>query len=175
MICDWVNLYHMYLFRLILQAKSFVLFYLWYSSCFKVKCWIHTCHKRCSHIAMRILILLDHWGCHVNSFPTSVLLQVDPIIFNIRRINSKFSHRCLFHPSPSCLCFPTLFFKDSDFLIKYPFYWCEASSFFSFNVLIRWFPKKMLNSFKFIILHCCFFSGGSNSSFRYSSYSFPRF
>ena len=28
--------------------------------------------------------------------------------FNIRKINSKFSQRCLFHPSPSCLCFPAV-------------------------------------------------------------------
>ena len=62
------------LFRLILQAKSFVLFYLWYSSCFKVKCWIHTFPKRCFHIAMWILILLDHRGRHVNSFSTGALL-----------------------------------------------------------------------------------------------------
>ena len=69
------------LFRLILQAKSFVLFYLWYSSCFKVKCRIHTFHKWCSHISMGVLILLDHWGCHVNSFPNRcVSLQVDLII-----------------------------------------------------------------------------------------------
>ena len=53
-------------------------------------------------------------------------LQVDLIIFNIRKINSKSSQRCSFHPFPSCLCFPALpplfFFKDSDFLIEYPFY-----------------------------------------------------
>ena len=67
LVCDWVIL-TTYLFRLILQAKSFVLFYLWYSSCFEVKCWIHTFPKWCSHIAMWILILLDHRVCHVNSF-----------------------------------------------------------------------------------------------------------
>ena len=57
-------------------------------------------------------------------FNRCVSLQVVSIFFNIRKINSKFSHRCLFHPSPSCLCFPALppfFFKDSDFLIKYHF------------------------------------------------------
>ena len=60
--------------------------------------------------------------------------QVDLIIFNIRKINSKFSQRCLFHLSPSCLCFPALppfFFKDSDFLIMYPFIYVK--SLHSFN------------------------------------------
>ena len=124
MIWDWVNLYHMYLFRLILQANPLFCFYLWYSSCFDVKCWFHTFFKWCSHISMGVLILL------IIEIVMSILsnrcasLQVDPIIFNIRKINSKFSQRCLFHPSPSCLSFtalPPFFFKDSDFLIMYPF------------------------------------------------------
>ena len=124
MIWDWVNLYHMYLFRLISASQSFVLFYLWYSSCFEVKCWIHTFPKCCSHIAMWILILL------IIEVVMSILsnrcdsLQDDPIIFPIRKINSKSSQRYLFHPSPSFLCFPALppfFFKGPDFLIKYPF------------------------------------------------------
>ena len=95
-------------------------------------------------------------------------LQLDPIIFNICKFNSKYSHWCLFHSSQVVFVFSTLpsfLFEDSDFLIKYPFYSCEVSSFFSFNVLIRWFPMKMLNSFKFIILHSLFFSSGFNSSF----------
>ena len=125
MIWDWVNLYHMYLFRLILQAKSFVLFYLWYSSCFEVKCWIHTFHKRCSHIAMWILILLDHRGRHVNSFPTGAFsLQVDPIIFNIREINSKLFSMVFVSSAPRCLCFsrpPTLFLQGLRFLNQVSF------------------------------------------------------
>ena len=125
MIRDWVNLYHMYLFRLILQAKSFVLFYLWYSSCFEVKCWFHTFPKRCSHIPMWILILLIYRDCHPNSISNRCAsLQDDPIILPICKINSKFSQRCLFHPSQVVFVFPALlpfFLKDSDFLIKYPF------------------------------------------------------
>ena len=74
------NLYHMFV-PAYSASQSFVLFYLWYSSCFDVKCWIHTFPKRCSHIAMWILILLDHRGRHVNSFPKlCASLQVDPII-----------------------------------------------------------------------------------------------
>ena len=100
-------------------------------------------------------------------------------LVNIRNIYYQFFSMVFVSSVQSCLCFPThpllFFFKDSDILIKYPSYWCEVSSFFSFNVLIQWFPMKMLNSFKFIILHCCFFSGGFNSSFRCWSYPFPRF
>ena len=119
----WI-LYHMYLFWLISASQSFVLFYLWYSSCFEVKCWIHTFPKRCSHIAMWILILLI--------IEVVMLILFQPACFsssasnhsNICEINSKVSQWHPFHLSPSCLCFPALppfFFKDSDFLIMYPF------------------------------------------------------
>ena len=67
------NLYHMFV-PAYSASQYFVCFELWYSSYFEVKCWIHTFPKRCSHIAMWILILLDHRGRHVNSFPTGVLL-----------------------------------------------------------------------------------------------------
>ena len=123
MIWDWVNLYHMYLFRLILQAKSFVLFYLWYSSCFKVKCWFHTFQAVFSYF-YGSTNPFDHRDCHVNSFQPVCFSSSGSDHFNICEINSKFSQRYPFHPSPSCLCFPALppfFFKDSDFLIMYPF------------------------------------------------------
>ena len=51
-------------------------------------------------------------------------LRDDPIILPIRKINSKFSQRCLFRSSQVVFVFPhppTLFFKDSFILIKYPF------------------------------------------------------
>ena len=163
------------LFRLILQAKSFVLFYLWYSSCFEVKCWIHTFPKRCSHIAMWIPILL------ITEVVMSILsnrcasFQVDPIISTFAR--SSLSFPTLFVSSvPKLALFsrpPTLFLQGLRFLNHVSFYLWEVSSFFSFNVLIRWFPMKMLNSFKFIILCSFFFSGGFNSSFRCWLYSFP--
>ena len=150
------NLYRMYLFRLILQVKSFVLFYLWYSSCFEVKCWIHTFHKRCSHIAMRILIpliieivmstifqtgvFLSKWSRSFSTFARSILSFLNGVSF-IRPKLSLFSRP------------PTLFLQGLRFLNHVSFYLWEVSSLFSFNVLIRWFPMKMLNSFKFIILH----------------------
>ena len=107
------NLYHM-LFRLILQAKSFVLFHLWYSSCFEVKCWIHTFPKRCSHIAMWILILFDHWGYHVNSFRTGVFL--------FKWIRS------LQHPQDHLLGFPTLFVSS---VLKLPLFFPPTHPFSS--------------------------------------------
>ena len=73
-------------------------------------------------------------------FNRRVSLQVDPITSTSARPIIISSQRCLFHPSPSCLCFPALppfFFEDSHFLIKYQFYSCEDSSFFPVNVLIR--------------------------------------
>ena len=101
-----------------------VLFLLWYSSCFEVKCWFHTFPKWCSHISMWILILHDNRDCHVNSFQPACLSSSGSIHFNIHKINSKSSQRYLFHPSQVVFVFPVLppfFFKDSDFLIKYPF------------------------------------------------------
>ena len=86
-------------------------------------------------------------------------------LFNIRKINSKFSQRCLFHLPQVAFVFPALppfFFKDSDFLIKYPFYSCEVSSFLFVNVLTRWFSCRCSTSSIFSIL---FFSGGFNSNF----------
>ena len=75
--------------------------------------------------------------------------------FNIRKINYQF-FSTVFVSSVSKLPLfsrpPTLFLQGLRFLNHVSFYLWEVSSFFSFNVLIRWFPMKMLNSFKFIIL-----------------------
>ena len=91
------NLYHMFVPAYSL-SQSFVLFYLWYSSCFEVKCWIHTFPKRCSHTPMWILILLDHRGRHGNFFfYRRASLQVGPIISTFTR---------------SPLSFPTLFISS---------------------------------------------------------------
>ena len=137
-------------------SQSFVLFYLWYLSCFKVKCWIHTFPKRCSHIAMWILILLDHRGRHVNSSPTGVLLF--KWIRSFQHLWDQFQVFSTVSVSsvPKLPLFshsPTLFLQGLRFLNHVSFYLREVSLFFSFDVLIRWFPMKMLNSFKFIILH----------------------
>ena len=133
-------------FRLILQAKSFVLFWVVVFELLRCQVLIHTFPKWCSHISMGLLILLDHWGCHVNSFPNQfVSLSSGSDHFNICKINSKFSQRCLFHPSQVVFVSrpPILFFfKDSDFLIKVSFCWWEVSPFFCVNVLIWWFPGR---------------------------------
>ena len=165
------------LFRLILQANPLFCFELWYSSCFNVKCWFHTFSKRCSHISMGVLILL------IIEIVMSILsnrcasLQVDPIIStSARSILSFLNGIHSICPKLPLFSRPTtLFLQGLRVRNQVSIYSCEVYSLFSINVLIRWFPMKMLNSFKFIILHCCFFSGGSNSSFRCWSYPFPHF
>ena len=62
--------------------------------------------KRCSHTSMWILILLVHRDCHVNSFQPVCFSSSGSDHFNICKINSKFSHRCLFHPSQVAFLFP---------------------------------------------------------------------
>ena len=99
-------------------------------------------------------------------FNRCVSLQVDPFIFNIRKIQSQFSQRCSLLPPPSCLCFshpPSLvFFKDSDFLIKYPF--IDGKSLHSFPSM---FLPGGSHEDALQVHHCLFsfFSGGFNSSF----------
>ena len=161
MIWDWVNLYHMYLFRLISASQSFVLFYLWYSSCFEVKCWIHTFHKRCSHIAMWILILLDHRGRHVNSFPTGALLfeMIPSFSPSARSILSFLNGVCFIHPKLSLFSPPSHpFLQGLIYFNHVSIYSCEVTSTFSIKFLIRWSLMKMLTSFKFIILRSFFSS-----------------
>ena len=68
------GIYHMFVSGLFCKPNPLFYFYLWYSSCFKVKCWIHTFPKWCSHISMWVLILLDHQDFHVNPFSTGVFL-----------------------------------------------------------------------------------------------------
>ena len=144
MLWDWFNLYHM---SAPANFPSKILcfgFKLWYSSCFDVKCWLHTFSKRCSHISMGVLIL------SIIEIVMSILsnrcasLQVDPIIpIFARSILSFLNCVCFIRPKlPLFSHHPTLFFKDSDLLIKYTFYWCEVSPFFSVNVLIWWFSGR---------------------------------
>ena len=68
-----------------------------------------------------------------------VSLQVDPIISTTARSSISSSQRCLFHPSPSCLCFPALpplFLQGLRFLNQVSFYSCEVSPIFSFMFLL---------------------------------------
>ena len=73
-------------------------------------------------------------------FSRRVSLRVDPIISTFAR-SPLSSLNCVCFIRPKLFLFsrpPTpFFFKDSDFLISYPSYSCEASSFFSINVLTR--------------------------------------
>ena len=87
-------------------------------------------------------------------FNRCVSLQVDPITSTFARSIISSSQRCLFHPSPSCLCFslpPTLFPQGLRFLYQVSFYFCEVSPFFSVNVLTRWFRRRCSTSSSFPI------------------------
>ena len=73
---------------------------------------------------MWILILLDHRDCHANSFPTDVLFF--KWIRSFQHSRDQFSVLCngvcFIRPKLSLFSRPpTLFFKDSYMLIKYPF------------------------------------------------------
>ena len=119
----------------------------------------------------------DHWGCHVNSFPTGALLfeMIPSFSPSARSILSFLNGVCFVHPKLSLFSRPpTLFLQGLIYFNQVSIYSCEVTSLFSINVLIRWSLVKMLTSFKFIILRSFFFSGGSNSSFQCWSYSFPR-
>ena len=96
--------------------------------------------------------------------------------FNFCEINSKFSHRCLFHPSQVVFLFahpPTFFFKDSYMLIKYP---CiHVKSIHSFqSMFLPGDYHEVGQEFQVHHPSFFFFSGGSISSFQCWSYSFPR-
>ena len=130
--------------------------------------------NRCSHISMGVLILLDHQDFHVNPFqPVCLLFK----LFHTYAVQKSDDLSVSF--IPSCLCFPhpptLLLLGARNSQMKYPFYSCDISSFFSFNVLIRWFIVKMLKSFKFIILLFSNSAGGCNSRFRCWSYPFSLF
>ena len=91
--------------------------------------------KRCSHIPMWILILLDHRVCHLNSISNRcVSLRDDPIILPSRKINNKFSQRCLFHLPQVVFVFPALppsFLQGLRFLNQVSFF-IDAKSLHSF-------------------------------------------
>ena len=92
-------------------------------------------------------------------FNRCVSLQVDPIIFNIGKINSVFVNGVCFIRLQVAFVFPPshpCFFKDSDFLINYPF--IDGS----LSILTRWFSRRCSTSSSFFILSI---SGRSNTSF----------
>ena len=88
-------------------------------------------------------------------FNWCVSLQVDPITSTFARSIISSSQRCLFHPSPSCLCFsrpPTLFPQGLRFLYQVFLYSCEISPFLlrqcSYPVIL----KKILTKLQVIII-----------------------
>ena len=55
--------------------------------------------KRCSHISMWMIILLDYRDCHANSFQPTCSFQVDTIISTFARsILSSLNDVCFIHP-----------------------------------------------------------------------------
>ena len=115
--------------------------YVWFVSYFasQILCFVLSCGIRVASkssvdsipfLSGVLIFLCEYQSFMIIEIAMSILfnwctsLQVDPIIFNIRKINSKSSQRCSFHPFPSCLCVlpPSHpFFKDSYILIKHPF------------------------------------------------------
>ena len=123
--------------------------------------------KRCSHISMWILILLDHRDCHPNSFQPTCSFSSGSDHFNIREINSQFFATVFASSVPSCLCFsrpPTLFLQGLRFLNQVSFLFMGSLSILfrqcSYPVILR----KVLTELQ--VHHSFFFSGGFNSSFR---------
>ena len=99
------NLYHMFA-PAYFASQSLFCFESWYSSCFEVKCGFHTLSKRCSHISLGILNLLDHWVCHLNFFSTGVLFFKWIRSFQHPQDQLKSSQRRSFHPSQVAFVFP---------------------------------------------------------------------
>ena len=118
---------------------------------------------------MWILILLDHRVCHVNPFHRCVSPQVDPILSTFTRSIISSSQWCLFHPSPSCLCFsrpPTLFLQGLRFLIQVSFYYCEVSPFLFPSMFLPGVSHEDPNGASSSSFFVSFiFSGGFKSSF----------
>ena len=117
-------------------------------------------------------------SCHVNSFSTGVLLfkWIQSFSTSARSTLSFLTGVCFIRPKLSLFSrSPTLFFKDSDILIKYPSYGCEGSPFFSRQCSYPVILRKILTELQVNYSSSLFFSGGFNSSFRCWSYSFPYF
>jgi hypothetical protein len=158
-------------FWLILQANPLFCFELWYSSCFNVKCWFHTFPKRCSHISMWILILLDHQVVMSILFQPACFSSIYPIRAPLRSLRIR-----LFHPSQVAFVFPPShpFLQAVRFLNQVSFYstkslHCFPSMFLSSDT--SWRCLGVSSSSFFILL---FISGGFNSSFQCWPYCFPR-
>ena len=130
------NLYHM-----------FVPAYSASQSLFVLRCGIRVASKsnvdsmpflnRCSHVNTNPS-RSSSFSCQ--SFSTCVFLFKWIRSFQHPQDQLNSSKRCSFHLFQAAFVFPPthrFFFKDSDFLVRYPFYGYEVSPFFSVNVLTR--------------------------------------
>lgn len=111
--------------------------------------------KQCSHISMWMIILLDHRGRMLIFFSKRrASLQVDPIISTFARSILSSLQRCLLHPTQVAFVFPPSHPFSSRTQISQPciLYWWEVSSFFSFNVLTRWFSWRCSSSLSLFVL-----------------------
>ena len=99
-----------------------------------------------------LILLCEYQSFSIIGIVMSILFQLACFSssgsdhFNFRKINYHF-FSTVFVSSVSKLplvfpAHPPFFLKDSDFLIKYPFYWWEVSPFFSINILIQWFSGR---------------------------------
>ena len=140
------NLYHMFV-PAYSASQSFVLFW---------SCGIRAASKsnvdsipflkRCSHTSMWTLILLAHRDCFVNPFHRRVFSSGGSDHFNISKINYHFFSTVFVSSVPKLPLFsrpPTLFLQGLRFLNQVSFYWWKSLHFFSFNVLIRWFSRRL--------------------------------
>ena len=88
------------------------------------------------------------------SFSTGVFLSKWIRSTSVRSTKVFLNVVCFIHLQV-VFAFPTLspfYFKESYFLINYPFYSCEVPSFFSINVLTRWFSWRCSTSSSFFVL-----------------------
>ena len=128
--------------------------------------------KRCSHISMGVLILLIIEIVMLTLFQPVCFPSSGSDLFNIRKINSKFSHRCLFHPFHVAFVFPAHPPFSSRTRISYSSILLLIGS-LSILFLQCSYPvilMKILTEFQVRLSSLIFFSGGSNSVlFRFFS------
>ena len=159
------GIYHMFV-PAYFASQSFVLFSVVVFELLQVKSWCHTFPKRCSHTPMWIPILLGHQDCLVNPFTGMFLFKWIRLIQHLQDpISVLFNGVHFIRPKlPLFSLPPTLFFKDPDFLSKYPF--IVVKSFHSFpSMSYPMISHEDSNGASSVVFFDLFFSGGFNSSF----------
>ena len=154
------------LFRLILQANPLFLFWV-------VAFELLQCQVLIPYLSEMVFSYSDvdtnpSWSSRLFLsilFNRRASLQEDPIISTSARSSISSSQWCLFHLSPSCLCFsrpPTFFLQRFRFLNQASFYSCEVSPFLfrqcSYPVILR----KILTELQVHHYSFSFFSSGLN-------------